>query len=343
MENRIVKALEAPASPPPPKKEKKPKGGNGAPAQDGAVAPKPASAAAPRECMANIHPGDAVRFPPEVLACVREIETVLEMPLWLIVQGEHDHRNPYNDLDYEVFDDLFELRDTLPKDKPVALLLHTGGGDAGAAYRIARLLKVRGGFTAIVPRYAKSAGTLLALGANRIVLAQDAELGPLDAQVFDYDREERSSALDEVHALDRLLSFALQAVDIGVLLVKQRSGKKIRFILPEVQHLVTDMTRPLFEKIDTVHYTQMSRILKVAEEYAQRLLQPLYSEDKAKEIAGALVNQYPEHDFMIDHHEAARIGLRTEILDEAIRPCVDKLMSALEGRTAIGQLEEVAP
>jgi len=47
-----------------------------------------------------------------------------------------------------------------------------------------------------VPRYAKSAATLLALGADRILLGKFAEIGPLDAQFDDPEREYRLSALD---------------------------------------------------------------------------------------------------------------------------------------------------
>lgn len=73
-------------------------------------------------------------------------------------------------------------------------------------------------------------------------------------QVFDFEREDYSSALNEVQALGRLNAFALQAVDTGMILFSGRSGKTLGSLLPMVQDFVAEVMRPLFEKIDTVHY-----------------------------------------------------------------------------------------
>src|ERR1022692_2149925 len=58
------------------------------------------------------------------------------------------------------------------------------------------------------------------------------------------------------------------------------------------------------EKIDTVDYTKKSRELKVAQEYAVRLMQKNYHQKEAKQIAAHLVEQYPTHGFVIDREEA---------------------------------------
>lgn len=74
---------------------------------------------------------------------------------------------------------------------------------ANSAYELAMLLRRHcGGFDAIIPRRAKSAATLLSLGADSIYMNDHAELGPLDFQVFDRDREELLSGLDEVQSLE---------------------------------------------------------------------------------------------------------------------------------------------
>src|SRR3954464_1318288 len=101
--------------------------------------------------------------------------------------------------------------DTLPQGSPVALVIHSPGGEARAAYQLATILRKHcGSFVAVVPRYAKSAATLLSLGASRILLGRCAELGPRDAQWEDPEREEHLSALDEVQALERLQAAALE-------------------------------------------------------------------------------------------------------------------------------------
>ena len=66
----------------------------------------------------------------------------------------------------------------------VDIVLHTPGGLVLAAVQIARAIKRRKGkTTAIVPHYAMSGGTLIALAADEIVMSPDAVLGPLDPQI----------------------------------------------------------------------------------------------------------------------------------------------------------------
>lgn len=65
----------------------------------------------------------------------------------------------------------FRAQDSLPKKEKIALVIESPGGSAKSAFQLAMLLKRHcGGFVAVVPRYAKSAATLLALGADEIIL-----------------------------------------------------------------------------------------------------------------------------------------------------------------------------
>jgi ClpP class serine protease len=69
---------------------------------------------------------------------------------------------------------------------PIDLILHTPGGLVLAAEQIAAALaKHPAPVTVFVPHYAMSGGTLIALGADHIVLAPSAVLGPVDPQLGD--------------------------------------------------------------------------------------------------------------------------------------------------------------
>ncbi|MDI6718331.1 MAG: hypothetical protein QMD46_01785 [Methanomicrobiales archaeon] len=75
---------------------------------------------------------------------------------------------------------------TTPKGVPIDLILHTPGGLALAATQIALALKAHSGKkTVIVPHYAMSGGTLIALAADEIVMDPFAALGPVDPQLMD--------------------------------------------------------------------------------------------------------------------------------------------------------------
>ena len=75
----------------------------------------------------------------------------------------------------------------------VDLLLHTGGGDIDAAEKLIKVVQAKIGPDAnirvVVPDFAKSAGTLMALGAHSIIMSDSSELGAIDPQVPLKDRQ----------------------------------------------------------------------------------------------------------------------------------------------------------
>jgi hypothetical protein len=90
-----------------------------------------------------------------------------------------------------VFDMLFsygvnlfeELVYDADPDQDLHLLLATPGGDGETAVRLARSAQARcKEFTVIVPDQAKSAGTILALGAHHVLMGPTSDLGPIDPQ-----------------------------------------------------------------------------------------------------------------------------------------------------------------
>ena len=71
-----------------------------------------------------------------------------------------------------------------PPDLPIDLVLHTPGGLVLAADQIARaLIRHRAPVRVLIPHYAMSGGTLLALAADEVVMDPNAVLGPVDPQL----------------------------------------------------------------------------------------------------------------------------------------------------------------
>ena len=87
------------------------------------------------------------------------------------------------------WDDTMPFVDLLHNIKPSEnfdLLLHTPGGNLDAAEKIIRLAREKAGkaeLRIIVPEMAKSAGTLMVLGADLVLMSDASELGPIDPQV----------------------------------------------------------------------------------------------------------------------------------------------------------------
>jgi ClpP class serine protease len=69
-------------------------------------------------------------------------------------------------------------------DIPLDIVLHTPGGLVLAALQIAQAIRAhRSKVTVLVPHYAMSGGTLIALAADEIVMCNHAALGPIDPQL----------------------------------------------------------------------------------------------------------------------------------------------------------------
>jgi hypothetical protein len=88
----------------------------------------------------------------------------------------------------EAFEILAEIR-SLGKDTPIDIILHTPGGEVFACELIASALKDRPNTTAYVPYCAMSAGTIIALATEKVVMGRYACLGPIDTQFFGFPIE----------------------------------------------------------------------------------------------------------------------------------------------------------
>src|ERR1044071_8302428 len=69
-------------------------------------------------------------------------------------------------------------------DRGLTLLLHTPGGITNAAETVVDYLRKKfAAIEVIVPTYAMSAGTMISLAADRIVMGKQSQLGPIDPQM----------------------------------------------------------------------------------------------------------------------------------------------------------------
>jgi hypothetical protein len=299
----------------------------------------PEAPPAAKRYMATIYPGERHPLHAEFAKQVLAFQDTLDLPLCLLVQNSDDEHGEISPAVVEAF---LDQRHLMRPGQPIALLIHSPGGLSRCAFQLASILRRHcGGFHATIPRYAKSAATLLALGEDEIYLGEYGELGPLDVQIEDPHREARISGLDEVQSLERLNAHALQCFDQFMFLAAARTRKKIAALLPNVLSFVASMMRPLLEQVEVVQYTQISRQLKEAEEYTTRLLQPRYPHAKAQTIARALVERFPTHDFVVGLTEARALGLDPKELSAVQNNIVARMNPFLREVTAIGPVREV--
>ena len=135
---------------------------------------------------------------------------------------------------------------------PIDLVLHTPGGLVLASEQIAYALKSHPAkVTVIVPHYAMSGGTLLALAADEILMDPAAVLGPVDPQLGDMP------AASLVRVVEKK---PLERLDDRTLILADVAEKAVRHMKQVVRDLLTERmgqkdADSLAEELAGGHYT----------------------------------------------------------------------------------------
>ena len=177
---------------------------------------------------------------------------------------------------------------------PIMLLLHSPGGYPGPAYLIGKMLQEasKKNLEIVVPRWAKSAATLMCCSASHIHMGRLSELGPIDPQVGDPPMPALGLKVAIEHIVD---------------LVENHPESKDLFI------------GYMVGKVDPMHLGYFDRASASAIQYAERLLNSgAHGIDiqQASQIAARLVHGYMDHGFVIDKEEALQVFGKDMVLSE---------------------------
>lgn len=185
----------------------------------------------------------------------------------------------------------------------VDLLIHTAGGDLDTAEKLIKMVQAKvgmlskvepaGDIRVIIPEMAKSAGTLMALGARTIVMSDSSELGALDPQVVLKDTHGNSIC----HSVLRYLA------------AYQRHEMALRANPNDAA------ARLMFEKFDPWVVQKFDGLKQRAQTAAEDMVKPRGLNWSA--IASRLmdIQKWKSHGQMIGAEDAVDIGLDVEIID----------------------------
>ncbi|WP_083393266.1 hypothetical protein [Curtobacterium sp. MMLR14_010] len=182
---------------------------------------------------------------------------------------------------------------------PIDLMLHTPGGNIDAAEKIALLVRRRAGDASvrvIVPDYAKSAGTLIALAANTILMSDSSELGAIDPQVEIPDSNGHLQTLSAQSYLDAFHRHARR--------LKRKPSDPV--------------ARLMLGKMEPATVRKLERMITRSRSIAEALLSQsmVRDHDRAVDIAAHLsdTERWHSHGQMISHHNARGLGLNVTYL-----------------------------
>lgn len=222
-------------------------------------------------------------------------------------------------LDMNVFGLLAQPRDVR---KNVVVFLCTEGGSADVAYRTMRHLQ-RGyaNITIVVGGWCKSAGTLMCIGANNIVMSPLAELGPIDVQLAKTDELFESSsglAIDSAFQKLQIESARLFITHVFALKDHFKSRMSFKTAVNAAIEMTNASIKPIFERFDPLSIGEDYRSYRIAEEYGVRLdgVAQNLRRDESFDALDLLLGGYPSHGFVIDFDEARDLFKRVRMLNE---------------------------
>ena len=207
--------------------------------------------------------------------------------------------------------------------RQASLILTTNGGDVHQAYRLITALRAfYEGIDVVVVTRCKSAGTLIAIGADTLAVSVFGELGPLDVQLAKPDEiAQESSGLDTLESLDVVYKEAFEAFEHYMLGLISKSYTTISTTTAcnIASDLVSGIFRPIAAQVDPYKLAEVRRSMAIAEAYGRRLEGTSHNLKDVGSLS-MLIKGYPAHEFVINVHEARTLFERVrDPSDEEIK------------------------
>lgn len=188
------------------------------------------------------------------------------------------------------------LQIVAPQRRKIDLVLYSRGGDADIPWSIVSMFREyceQGSFSVLIPYRAHSAATVIALGADEIVMTKKAELGPIDATLGQgpYNPKDPDTKQRLPVAAEDVMGYFSLLERVGC----ERPDEKMAGFAQ-----LTNQVHPLV-------LGHVSRILEQTQMVALRLLgtraQP-FTEERNREIIRRLSSEIYSHQHTISRTEA---------------------------------------
>jgi hypothetical protein len=215
--------------------------------------------------------------------------------------------------------------------KKMTLFLYTRGGDTMTAWSLINLIKqFCNEYEVIVPSKARSAGTLICLGANQIIMTKQATLGPIDPSL--------NSPLNPQNPMSP------QNPGMRVPISVESIKGYFEYIKQELRvKNENDLTKVFIELSEKIHPVVIGNVFRSRSQIqmlGRKLLSAHFKdEDKISKIVSFLCSDSGSHDYPIYRREAREdLGLNIETPSPEFYNIIKKIHDDIYNELQIAEL-----
>jgi len=248
----------------------------------------------------------------------RELEQLRKSKVLVYVTG--DRRNMETQIHQEVTLFLPDHLDTFSTTEKISLLLYSRGGETLAGWTIVNMIRqFCDKFEVIIPSKAHSAATLIALGADNIIMTKQATLGPIDPSVNSPLNPQVPGAPPQ------------SRIPISVEAVAGYFELAEKHLKIESESNLTSVFVKLTEYVHPVALGNIYRARTQIQMLAEKLLKfHMNDDERIKKIISVLCSESGSHDYTINRKEAlSDLALPIEKPNDELYKVIDGIFKNL--------------
>lgn len=239
----------------------------------------------------------------------------------LLVYVTSDRPNLGTQIASDILSPFTEHLDKIGDVDKITLLLYTRGGNTLAAWTLVNLIRnFCHDFEVIIPFNCHSAGTLISLGTNRIVMTKQATLGPFDPSV----NGPLNPAIPGTNNPNARVPVSVEFVDSYLQMAKSELGINDQ---KELSDILIDLTNHIHPLTLGQVYKSKTQIKMLAKKLlANHEIKPGHEDDVIK----FLCSESGSHDYTMHRKEAKDLGLNIEIPNTELYNCIKAIYDDIE-------------
>lgn len=256
----------------------------------------------------------------------RNLEQKRDSKVLVYVTGDRPgHETQISAEAFDLFVNQLDLIGDVPK---ITLFIYTRGGDTLAAWSLINLIRMFcKELEVIIPSKCHSSGTLMSLGANKIVMTKQATLGPIDPSL-------NGPLNPQVMINNQPQSYSVSVEDVKGYI----SVAKKEFGITDGSGLA-QILLALSEKVHPLVLGNVYRAQSQIQMLARKLLTNQIDDPKsAEKVISFLCSESGSHDYTINRSEAMNdLGLKIEIPDEELYALIKQIYSDIKDELKLSE------